>query len=159
MRVRYLPVTVGLLFCGVVLIVWVGRRPTPSPIRVMLVGTTNDSSGARLYCFQATNAGAREFIVSYQPQILLPSGDFVTAQSSLKHSVFNAVIPAGMSRAFAFPAPEEEAASWRILLFYDYPLSPWRAWLNRLGRAVGLSRQIVNEVSQQKAYSQTLPKK
>src|SRR5437870_150081 len=67
MLLRYfIPIIVGLLFLTGVLWLWVARLPTPSPVRVILVGTTNDSSGTLLYCFQATNSAEREFIVSYQ---------------------------------------------------------------------------------------------
>ena len=162
MRVRYfIPLIAGLLFLSVALIVWVGRRPMPSPIRVALVGTTNDSNGARLYCFQATNCAAREFIVSYQTQVPLSSGASGerSAMSQRSLFVFNALIPARSSREFVFPAPEEAVSSWRVLLFYDHPVPAWRAQVNRLARAVGLSRRVVNDVAQQKAYSESIPKR
>ena len=162
MRVRYfIPLIVGLLFLGVALVVWVGRRPTPSPIRVVLVGTTNDSSGTLLYCFEATNSAEREFIVSYQTQVPLSSGGpgQRSAMSQRSLFVFNALIPARSSREFTFPAPEEPVSSWRVLLFYDYPLPAWRAQANRFARAVGLSRRVVNDVAQQKAYSESISKR
>ena len=162
MRVRYfILLAVGLLLFGVALVVWSGRRPTPSPIRVVLVGTTNDSSGALLYCFQATNTAGREFIVSYQTQVPFFSGGSGgrPAMSQRSLFVFNAVIPARSSREFTFPAPEEAISSWPVLLFYDYPLPAWRAQVNRFASAVGLSRRVVNDVAQQKAYSESIPKR
>ena len=61
MRDRYfIPLSVGFLLFSVALVMWSGRRPTPSPIRVVLVGTTNDASGVLLYCFRATNTAERQ---------------------------------------------------------------------------------------------------
>ena len=162
MRVRYfIPLTVGLVFLGVALLVWMGRRPSPAPILLTLVGTTNDSTGALLYCFQATNTAGREFIVSYQTQVPLSSSGSGqrSAMSQRSLFVFNALIPARSSREFTFPAPEEAVSSWRVLLFYDYPVSAWRTHVNRLARAVGLSRRVVNDVAQQKTYSESIPKR
>jgi hypothetical protein len=162
MRVRsFIPLAVGLLFLGVALVVWSGRRPVPSPIRVAWVGTTNDSTGALLYCFQATNTAGRDFMVSYQTQVRSSSGGSGerSAMSQKSLFVFNALIPARSSREFTFPAPEEAVSSWRVLLFYDYPMPKWRTHVNRLARVVGLSRRVVNDVAQQKAYSESIPKR
>jgi hypothetical protein len=161
MRDRYfIPLSVGFLLVCVALVIWSGRRPTPSPIRVVLVGTTNDASGVLLYCFRATNTARREFIVSYQTQVPMSSGGLGerSAMSQKSLFVFNALIPAMSSREFTFPAPEEPVSSWRVLLFYDYPVSAWRVQVNRLARAVGLSHRVVNDVAQQKAYSESIPK-
>ena len=161
MRARYfIPLAVGLLLLSVALVLWVGRRPTPSAIRVVLVGTTNDSTGALLYCFQATNTAGREFIVSYQTQVPFFSGGSGERPAMSQRSlfVFDALIPARSSREFTFPAPEEAVSSWRVLLFYDYPVPAWKAQVNRLARAVGLSRRVVNDIAQQKAYSESIPK-
>ena len=162
MRVRYfIPLVIGLVFLGVALLVWIGRRPAPAPILLTLVGTTNDSTGALLYCFEATNTAGREFIVSFQTQVPFSSGGSGqrSAMSQKSLFVFNALIPARSSRAFTFPAPEEAVSSWRVLLFYDYPVPAWRPQVNRLARAVGLSRRVVNDVAQQKVYSESIPKR
>jgi hypothetical protein len=160
MRNRYLiPAVFGLLFLSVALLLWSARRAVPSPIRVALLGTTNDSSGAVWYRFRATNSAEREFVVSYQTQVPLSSGAGErSAMSQRSLFVFNAVVPSRSSLEFAFPAPEEAVSSWRVLLFYDYPVAAWRAQVNRFARAVGVSHRIVNDVAQQKAYSESIPK-
>jgi hypothetical protein len=161
MRLRYfIPILVGLLFLAAVLFLWLGRRPTPSAVRVALIGTTNDSSGTLLYCFQATNTGEREFIVSYQTLVPLPSGAGEhSAMSQRSLFVFNAMIPARSSREFTFPAPEETTSTWRVLLFYNSPQAAWRSRVNRLAKAIGLSRRVVNDVAEQKTYSESIPKR
>jgi hypothetical protein len=161
MRFRYLfPILIGVLFLIAGLTVWTARRGTPSPISVELVGTTNGSSGALWYRFQATNSAEREFVVSYQTQVRIPSGAGEhSAMSQRSLFVFDAVIPARSSRKFAFPAPEEAVSTWRVLLFYNYPQPVWRTQVNRLTRALGLSRRVVNDVAEQKTYSESIPKR
>src|ERR1044071_298063 len=144
MRLRYfIPILFGLLLLIAALFLWVGRHPRPSAVRVAFIGTTNDSSGSLLYCFRATNTAQREFIVSYQTMVALPFGAGErSAISQRSLFVFNATIPARSSREFTFPAPEETSSTWRVLLFYDDPQPPWRAQLNRFGKAIGLSRRL-----------------
>jgi hypothetical protein len=161
MRLRYfIPILVGLLFLAAVLFLWVERHPTPSAVRVTLLGTTNDSSGTLLYRFRATNTAERGFIVSYQTLVPLSSGaGESSAMSQRSLFVFNATIPARSSREFEFPAPEEATSTWRVLLFYDYPQAAWRTHVNRVAKAVGLSRRLVNDVAEQKTYSESIPKR
>lgn len=157
MRALYPFLIISAVVLSVAFVVWLGRRPVPAPIRVVLLGTTNDSSGVIWYRFQATNAAERGFKISYQTQVLLPGGTSErSAMSQRSLFVFDELLPGHASREFAFPTPEEAISSWRVLLFYDYPMPRWRSQLNRLGKAMGLSQRIVNDVAEQKVHSERI---
>jgi hypothetical protein len=161
MRLRYfIAVIVGLFFIAVALLLWAGRQPGPSAVRVTFIGTTNDLRGTLLYCFRATNTAERELTVSYQTLVPFPFGTGEgPAMSQRALFVSDAKMPARSSREFTFPAPEETSSTWRVLLFYDYPQPAWRSRLNGLANAVGVSRRVVNDVAEQKTYSEIIPKR
>jgi len=151
--------TVCLLVAVGLGIIWFGRSSPISPIRVTLLGTTNNASGSVLYRFEATNTAKHEFIVSYQTQILPgPGEDGVRPAASQKSLfVFYALIVAESTREFSFPAPQEEASAWRVALFYDDHPRDWRRHLHDLFRRFGVPRRYY--LSTRYVYSDRIPTK